>query len=297
MRRRQSSQGFTLVELLVVIGIIALLMSILLPALSRARESANRVKCGSNLRSIGQAIHMFAQEHKGRVPMSQAVTWGPGPWWGNTMYSDDYFKLIEKYGAHPDLFSCPSRPAADGGNAKPIYNAFMGAEDEAAHRKRLETSLADYNKTGPDRENPNFHDGMWGTGGMPAEMVQLPHYTYLGANNLADPNAKKDPQYGFWVYKLAKATNRDGGLDPQRDKNAPLMSDYTVYQRAPNIYDYNHGDRWRITAIDAAGTVTGGHLGNVKVNTLFVDGHVELKDPDVKAFRDYKPGDGAYFFN
>src|SRR5947209_2320651 len=65
---RKQPTGFTLVELLVVIGIIALLISILLPSLSRARETANRVKCGSNLRQIGQAMMLYANENQGSYP-------------------------------------------------------------------------------------------------------------------------------------------------------------------------------------------------------------------------------------
>jgi prepilin-type N-terminal cleavage/methylation domain-containing protein/prepilin-type processing-associated H-X9-DG protein len=64
-----SKRGFTLVELLVVIGIIALLISVLLPALNKAREQAKRTQCLSNLRTMGQFINMYANANKGAVPL------------------------------------------------------------------------------------------------------------------------------------------------------------------------------------------------------------------------------------
>ncbi len=62
--------GFTLIELLVVIAIIALLISILLPSLSRARDQAKMTKCLSNTRTMGQLGQMFAQDHNGRFQLA-----------------------------------------------------------------------------------------------------------------------------------------------------------------------------------------------------------------------------------
>ena len=65
----RKSTAFTLVELLVVIGIIALLISILLPSLNRARQQANLIRCGASFRQIGQALLIYTSENKNFIPL------------------------------------------------------------------------------------------------------------------------------------------------------------------------------------------------------------------------------------
>src|SRR5215210_9350341 len=86
MRRQRQGLGFTLVELLVVIGIIAVLIAILLPALSRARAQAKAVQCQSNLRSIGQGLMIYVNTHKGTLPF--------GFFGGNATSSGTHWALL-----------------------------------------------------------------------------------------------------------------------------------------------------------------------------------------------------------
>src|ERR1041385_1497112 len=85
-------RGFTLVELLVVIGIIAVLISILLPSLNRAREAAIRVQCMSNLRQFGVADQLYVNQNKCHMP----GWWGSGAK-GNPPFDPHAYNAYDRY--------------------------------------------------------------------------------------------------------------------------------------------------------------------------------------------------------
>lgn len=140
-------RAFSLIELLVVIGIIAVLMAILLPALEKARESALKVKCASNIRQVGQALVLYSNDNHGQYPRTTYIpgaplTEGTGPAatdpfaTGGVQPNDvtaAIFLLIRTQDALPQIFMCP-------------YNDVNAFEADKATNIRNRSNFTDYRK-------------------------------------------------------------------------------------------------------------------------------------------------------
>ena len=107
----QKRTEFTLIELLVVIAIIAILASMLLPALGKAREKSRQISCASNLKQIGTAVMMYTQDYEGWLPIS-GTTGGVNVQWRVEIapyvgvHNNDFMSLLKE--CAKGVYKCPS---------------------------------------------------------------------------------------------------------------------------------------------------------------------------------------------
>lgn len=160
MKNQSTRRGFTLIELLVVIAIIAILAAILFPAFAKARESARRASCSSNLKQIGLAILQYKQEYDEKYPsFGPPVTVG----WADA---------VQPFLKSTQLFQCPSEPT--GANSDPNATNFLGGGTGPG-------AYSDYFYNG----GLNFYNGSFNEGRTDAEVTH-PSTTIMGGDN------------GFW---------------------------------------------------------------------------------------------------
>lgn len=169
--RKSRFYGFTLIELLVVIAVISILAAILFPVFARARESARRASCMSNLKQIGLGMMMYVQDNDGRLTFySMGGDQRPGPENGNEWYPSStatywfWPNSIYPYVKSIQVFICPSSPSAgaDYGAPTTYYGPYM-------------------RHYGINRgQNYNLFDqGTWGNKGTLLASVKSPAKTYM----------------------------------------------------------------------------------------------------------------------
>jgi prepilin-type N-terminal cleavage/methylation domain-containing protein/prepilin-type processing-associated H-X9-DG protein len=148
-------KGFTLIELLVVIAIIAILAAILFPVFARAREKARQTSCLSNLKQLGLAVHMYAQDYDEKLTFAQTYAPPTRNYYMRWFYPDDpsatqnlyyWHDSLEPYIKNEQIYLCPSRKNDWTGYSWNIHVGYAGGHPTRTSELYTGVPLAEIEK-------------------------------------------------------------------------------------------------------------------------------------------------------
>jgi prepilin-type N-terminal cleavage/methylation domain-containing protein/prepilin-type processing-associated H-X9-DG protein len=301
MQSERARRGFTLVELLVVIGIIALLISILLPALSKARQQANLLYCSSNLKNIGQLIQTYTTENQGYTPTVWNQTTGIYTTYADTLTVMATHKFATNAFAQQSAVAINFEPPQD---LAVFHDVDVPSDSWFAHSCAYVANiralgavpgggmwdiLTQNSTTGyPSRQFSSIKHSSesmlaWCgaievTAGINYGCVHvypdaLDNWQMTGGHGFCNPPAQATFQYGWYANPIAIGAPFGVGGSPSSQAAGSVTKSYLA---AANR-DFVYGSTVQGAGINGYNTcnMRFRHMNNKICNALYCDGHVE----------------------